>query len=105
VLFSSHPFLDIGLVDCNLWASIGGLQQVRGKPANPRSDIFSFGSVLYEMLSGERAFRGDSAAETMAAIAQKDPPELRETAIDDSNALSSRVLSSFPLEATFEEFS
>jgi len=53
-------------------------EQVRGKPTDARSDIFSFGSVLYEMLSGERAFRGDSAAETMAAIAQKDPPELAE---------------------------
>jgi len=51
-------------------------EQVRGKPADRRSDIFSLGSILYEMLSGERAFRGDSAAETMAAIAQKDPPEL-----------------------------
>jgi dipeptidyl aminopeptidase/acylaminoacyl peptidase len=53
-------------------------EQVRGVPADPRSDIFSFGSTLYEMLTGERAFRGDSAAETMAAIAQKDPPELAE---------------------------
>jgi hypothetical protein len=53
-------------------------EQVRGKPADAKSDIFSFGSVLYEMLSGDRAFRGDSAAETMAAIAQKDPPELAE---------------------------
>ena len=51
-------------------------EQVRGKPADHRSDIFSFGAVLYEMLSGTRAFRGESAAETMAAIAQKDAPEL-----------------------------
>ena len=51
-------------------------EQVRGCPADHRSDIFTFGSVLYEMLSGKRAFHGDSAAETMAAIAQKDPPEL-----------------------------
>jgi eukaryotic-like serine/threonine-protein kinase len=51
-------------------------EQVRGLPADGRSDIFSFGSVLYEMLGGQRAFRGDSAAETMAAIAQNDPPEL-----------------------------
>ena len=51
-------------------------EQVRGRPADQRSDIFSFGSILFEMLTGERAFRGDSAAETMAAIAQKDPPEL-----------------------------
>jgi len=51
-------------------------EQVRGRPADQRSDIFSFGSILFEMLTGERAFRGDSAAETMAAIAQKDPPEV-----------------------------
>src|SRR6266498_3613366 len=51
-------------------------EQVRGQPADHRSDIFSFGSILYEMLAGQRAFRADSAAETMAAIAQKDPPEL-----------------------------
>ncbi len=51
-------------------------EQVRGQPADHRSDIFSFGSILYEMLEGQRAFRADSAAETMAAIAQKDPPEL-----------------------------
>jgi len=55
-------------------------EQVRGKPADHRSDIFSLGTILYEMLSGERAFRGESAAETMAAIAQKDPPELTESA-------------------------
>ena len=51
-------------------------EQVRGQPADQRSDIFSLGSILFEMLTGERAFRGDSAAETMAAIAQKDPPEV-----------------------------
>ena len=51
-------------------------EQVRGLPADHRSDIFSFGSILYEMVTGSRAFRGDSAAETMAAIAQKDPPEI-----------------------------
>ncbi|HEY6064705.1 MAG TPA: protein kinase, partial [Thermoanaerobaculia bacterium] len=51
-------------------------EQVRGKPADGRSDIFSLGCVIYEMLTGDRAFRGESAAETMAAIVQKDPPEL-----------------------------
>ena len=54
-------------------------EQVRGKPADSRSDIFSFGSVLYEMIAGRRPFQGDSTAETMAAIAQKDPPELGES--------------------------
>ena len=51
-------------------------EQVRGKTADARSDIFSLGCVIYEMLTGERAFRGESAAETMAAIVQTDPPEL-----------------------------
>jgi hypothetical protein len=51
-------------------------EQVRGQPADYRSDIFSFGTVLYEMSSGETAFRGDSAVETMNAILKQDPAEL-----------------------------
>src|ERR1700694_6193945 len=54
-------------------------EQVRGKPADARSDIFSFGAILYEMLSGKRAFHGDSAADTMSAILMKDPPDLSVT--------------------------
>jgi Tol biopolymer transport system component len=54
-------------------------EQVRGLPADQRSDIFSFGAVLYEMLTGRRAFRGDSAIETMSAILKEDPPDLSET--------------------------
>jgi len=54
-------------------------EQVKGKPADARSDIFSFGAILYEMLSGKRAFHGDSAAETMSAILREDPPELSVT--------------------------
>jgi len=54
-------------------------EQVRGKPADARSDLFSFGAILYEMLSGKRAFHGDSAAETMSAILKEEPPELTET--------------------------
>jgi serine/threonine protein kinase len=53
-------------------------EQVEGKPADHRSDIFSFGSVLYEMLSGRRAFRRDSSIETMRAILKEDPAELAE---------------------------
>jgi serine/threonine protein kinase len=48
-------------------------EQVRGEPAGPRADVFAFGCVLYEMLTGERAFRGATAAETMAAILTEDP--------------------------------
>lgn len=51
-------------------------EQVRGDKADYRSDIFAFGAILYEMLSGERAFRRDSSAETMTAILKEDPPEL-----------------------------
>jgi eukaryotic-like serine/threonine-protein kinase len=51
-------------------------EQVRGKSADARSDIFSFGAILYEMLSGKRAFHGDSAADTMSAILIRDPPDL-----------------------------
>ncbi len=54
-------------------------EQVRGKPADPRSDIFSFGAILFEMLSGRRAFHGDTAADTMTAILTKEPPDLSET--------------------------
>ena len=53
-------------------------EQVRGKLADHRSDIFSFGCILYEMLSGRRAFQGQSPAETMASIARDDPPDLLE---------------------------
>jgi len=54
-------------------------EQVRGKQADARSDIFSFGAILYEMLSGKRAFHGDSAADTMSAILREDPPDLSVT--------------------------
>ena len=50
-------------------------EQVRGRPADHRSDIFAFGAILYEMLSGQRAFKGDSAVETMNAILIRDLPE------------------------------
>jgi eukaryotic-like serine/threonine-protein kinase len=51
-------------------------EQVRGKPADARSDIFSFGAILYEMLAGLRAFQGDSSVETMNAILKDDPPAI-----------------------------
>ena len=54
-------------------------EQVRGKPADRRSDIFAFGTILYEMLAGQRAFRGDTAADTITAILTKEPPDLSQT--------------------------
>jgi serine/threonine protein kinase len=51
-------------------------EQVRGMPADARSDIFALGSILYEMLSAQRPFRGDSSVETMNAILKDDPPEI-----------------------------
>jgi len=51
-------------------------EQVRGQNADHRSDIFSFGAILYELFSGKRAFSGDSQADTMSAILHQDPPEL-----------------------------
>ena len=50
-------------------------EQVRGLAIDYRTDIFSFGVILYEMLSGRRAFAGDSQVETMNAILKEDPPD------------------------------
>src|SRR5688572_6229109 len=54
-------------------------EQLKGRPVDHRSDIFAFGAILYEMLSGKRAFCGESMAETMSAILREDPPDLSET--------------------------
>jgi Tol biopolymer transport system component len=55
-------------------------EQVQGEPADHRTDVFSFGLILYEMLTGKRAFQRDSAVETMSAILREEPPDLRESA-------------------------
>jgi Tol biopolymer transport system component len=51
-------------------------EQVRGHNVDARSDIFAFGAVLYEMLSGRRAFKGDSAIDSLNAVLTRDPPDL-----------------------------
>jgi len=61
-------------------------EQVRGEPADHRSDIFAFGCVLYEMLSGTRAFRRDTPVASMNAVLSEAPPEL--TTIDTNIPLA-----------------
>jgi serine/threonine protein kinase/Tol biopolymer transport system component len=57
-------------------------EQAQGKPVDTRSDIFSFGSVLYEMLTGQRAFQGESTATILASVLQKEPKPLGEIVHD-----------------------
>jgi Tol biopolymer transport system component len=55
-------------------------EQARGEPGDQRSDIFSLGVVLYELVSGRRAFHRETAAETMTAILREEPPALETSA-------------------------
>jgi serine/threonine-protein kinase len=86
----SVKLLDFGLAkqvtDSNETATIEGTvmgtaaymapEQAEGKPLDARSDVFSFGAVLYELLSGRRAFSGENSISTMAAILHKEPKPL-----------------------------
>lgn len=66
-------------------------EQVRGQALDHRTEIFSFGAILYEMLSGRRAFHGESAADTMSAILKEDPTYLSESNPNISRALERPV--------------
>lgn len=57
-------------------------EQAEGKPVDARSDIFSFGAVLYEMLTGQKAFQGDSRVSTLAAILTREPKPLSQLVPD-----------------------
>jgi len=89
---SSAKLLDFGLArlayaDADLTRTMDGMvvgtaaymspEQAEGKPVDARSDIFSFGAVLYEMLSGVRPFPGESALQVMNAVVRDEPPPLR----------------------------
>ncbi len=50
-------------------------EQLRSKPVDHRSDIFSFGAILYEMVTGRRAFRGETEVDTMTAVLREEPPD------------------------------
>ncbi len=62
-------------------------EQVRGEAVDHRSDVFSFGTILYEMLAGQRAFHGDSSVEVMNSILKQEPPELAESGLTVSLGL------------------
>jgi hypothetical protein len=65
-------------------------EQVRGLPIDQRTDIFAFGVVVYEMLSGHRLFNEPSAIETMSAVVTKEPPDL--AALGPSAAPLTRII-------------
>jgi eukaryotic-like serine/threonine-protein kinase len=69
-------------------ASYMAPEQVRGEAADARTDIFAFGAVLYEMLSGVRAFRRDTPAETMTAVLKDDPADLSAQSSDSGRQVS-----------------
>ena len=74
----NNPTMTMGSEAGTVLGTVGYMspEQVRGKAADQRSDLFSFGVVLYEMIAGKRAFTGESSVEVMNAILKSDPPEL-----------------------------
>ncbi len=76
---ASDPTISVAATESGTILGTAGYmapEQVRGRSVDQRSDIFSLGIVLYEMLSGKRAFRGETAADTITAILTKDPAPL-----------------------------
>jgi eukaryotic-like serine/threonine-protein kinase len=65
-------------------------EQVRGQPVDHRTDIFAFGAVLYELFTGDRAFAGDTAADTITSILTGDPPDL--TALERTSRQTARIV-------------
>jgi eukaryotic-like serine/threonine-protein kinase len=70
--------VDLGTEPGMVMGTVGYMspEQVRGQPADHRSDIFAFGTILYEMVTGKPTFRKSTSAETMTAILNEDPPSV-----------------------------
>ena len=90
---TSHPTVSSYTQPGTVMGTMGYMspEQVRGLPADQRSDIFSFGAILYELLTGVKAFKKDTASDTMAAILRDDPPETADSVRDASPGLDSIV--------------
>ena len=75
-VFSQGPRTEKGMI----LGTLGYMspEQVRGEAVDARSDLFSFGIVLFEMLTGRKAFARATPADTLSAILKEDPPELEE---------------------------
>ena len=71
-------------------------EQAEGRAVDPRSDIFSFGSVLYEMVTGQRAFQGDTKMSTMTAILSKEPDPIEAAIPHDLQKAIARCLRKDP---------
>ena len=97
-LRSPHRPLD-GVVSAGVTAEgtiLGTLQymapeQVQGRPADERSDVFALGAIAYEMVTGRRAFEGDNPASIIAAVIERDPPAMRPMRPDIPPALESTI--------------
>jgi serine/threonine protein kinase len=86
---------DAALVPHKRRAVLQAGAQAEGKPVDARSDIFSFGVVLYEMVTGRRLFQGETQMATLAAILNTDPPPIGETAEGLPRELE-RIISCLP---------
>jgi eukaryotic-like serine/threonine-protein kinase len=85
-----EPLTGVDMTDAGMVLGTVGYmapEQVRGLPADGRTDLFALGAVVYEMLSGKRAFQRGTAADTLAAILNEDPPDLTASRPDFSPAL------------------